>query len=165
MDYLDELLSIKSFREQQAESTLQVARVVLSDANRGEQKSEQTLSEFRNFARAREDAGYREILSRAVKVQDIFRLHEDIAILRATEAQHESELQKARLAREAAQQKHQAADLAAREARTSREKFTELVEQHHIGLAQQAERSEELEFEELAGIVREREQWSEEPDV
>jgi type III secretion protein O len=165
MDYLDELLSIKSFREKQADATLQIARVVLADANRGEQQSEHALSEFRQFAMAQEDAGYRNILSRAVKVQDIFRLHEDIAILRATEAQHESELQKARVAREAAQQKHQVADTAAREARTSREKFTELVEQHHTGLAKQAERAEELEFEELAGIVREREQWSEEPDV
>jgi len=165
MDQLGELLSIKRFREQQADATLQVARVVLTDAHRGEQHSERLLSEFRDYARQQEDAGYRAILSQPVKVQDIFRLHEDIAILRATEAQHESELQKARLARESAQQRHKDADTTAREARASRQKFTELVDQHQTGLAKAAERREELEYEELAGIVREREQWSEEPDV
>ena len=164
MEPLDELLSIKRFREQQADAALQVARAMLADANRTEQTSLQALSEFQDYARAQEDDGYRELLSRSVTVRDIFRLHEDIAILRATEAERESDLQKARLAREAAQQSHQAADTTSREARSGREKFSELVRQHSIGVARQAERAEELEFEELAGIVREREQWSETPD-
>jgi type III secretion protein O len=165
MVYLDELLSIKSFREQQADASLQVARTVLSDAHRGEQQRERELSEFQTFARREEDKLYRHILARPVKVSDIHRLHEDLAILRATEAQHQSELARARQSREAAQQRHHEAQDAARDARTTREKFTELVDRHHAGVSRAAERREELEFEELAGIVREREQWSEEPDV
>jgi len=165
MVYLDELLSIKSFREQQADASLQVARTVLSDAHRGEQQHERVLSEFQNFARREEDNLYRRVIARPVKVSDIHRLHEDLAILRATEAQHQADLARARQAHEAAQERHHDAQNAAREARTTREKFTELVDRHHAGVLQATERREELEFEELAGIVREREQWSEEPDV
>jgi type III secretion protein O len=165
MQPLDELLSIKRFREQQADAGLQVARGILSEAHRGEQQREHALAEFRDYARIEEDTLYRQVINRRVKVNDIFRLHEDLAILRAAEAQHEADLQNARSVREDAQKRHIEAQGTAREARTTREKFTELVTRHHAGVAKEAERREELEFEELAGIVREREQWSEEPDV
>jgi type III secretion protein O len=165
MEPLDELLSIKRFREQQADAGLQVARGELSEAHRGEQQRENALSEFRHYAKLEEESLYRRVLNRAIKISDIFRLHEDIAILRAGEAQHEADLRKAIALRESAQERHTEAQDTAREARTTREKFTELVTRHHAGIAREAERREELEFEELAGIVREREQWSEEPDV
>ena len=165
MKPLDELLSIKRFREQQADSALQVARGALSEAHRGEQQRELALTEFRNYASLEEASLYRRVINRAIKVNDIFRLHEDIAILRATEVQHEGDLKKATALRERAQVRHIEAQDTAREARATREKFTELVDRHHAGIAREAERREELEFEELAGIVREREQWSEEPDV
>lgn len=165
MEPLDELLSIKRFREQQADAGLQVARSALSEAHRGEQQRESALAEFRHYAKLEEESLYRRVINRPVKVNDIFRLHEDIAILRAGEAQHEADLRKASALRERAQVRHVEAQDTAREARTTREKFTELVNRHHAGVARGAERREELEFEELAGIVREREQWSEEPDV
>lgn len=165
MQPLDELLSIKSFREQQADAGLQVARVALSDAHRAELQRQHDLSEFLDYARLEEDSLYRQVISRPVKVAEIFRLHEDIAMLRAAEAEHEARLREARTARESAQLQHVEAQAVASNARRAREKFAEIVDQHHAGAARSAERREESEFEELAGIVRERDHGPEEPDV
>jgi type III secretion protein O len=47
-----------------------------------------------------------------------------------------------------------------RDASTAREKFVELARNFHILETREAERKEELELEEVASIVREREEWS-----
>lgn len=165
MAMLDELLSIKTFREQQAESRLQVARISLADAHRTEDLATDELARYQDYARQQEDAGYRALFERAVKVRDIAELHQDIAILRMTEQQYRRELDQARAQRESAQTDHQLADSAARDARTTREKFDELVARDHAVRARTAEYREELEYEELSAIVREREEWSETPDA
>ena len=164
MPMLDELLAIKQFREQQAEASLYVARSTLAEAHRTEQQAADDLDQYRSHARKQEDASYQALFARVVKVRDIAELHQDLAILRSTELQYRSELDQATAHREMAQQAHHTATQVAREARTIREKFVELVSRDQDARARNAEYRESLEYEELASIVRERDEAWESAD-
>ncbi len=158
MAMVDQLLFIKEFREQQAETALQKSRLALADARRQEELAQQELERF--IAQAREDelSWYRELCSRVVKLRDIESVQTDVAILRAQEAARAQQRDAAVTHREQAQSSFSQATQHMKEASTARNKFEEMARQHHALVAKEAERKEDLELEELASIVREREE-------
>ena len=165
MPVLDELLAIKTFRERQADAALQAARARLAEAHRIEDARRQALEQFASQAEADMNAWYQALFSRQVKVRDINDLHRDIAILRAEEEAYRRQHDEARKGLEGAQTGHLNATDTLREASTVRQKFLELAQRHNAAIAKELERREELEFEELASIVREREAFTTEENV
>ncbi len=165
MAVLDELLSIKDFRQRQADAALQAARARLAEAHRDEDRKRHDLERFTQQAEADMTAWYQALFSRQVKVRDINDLHLDIAILRAEEEAHRRVHDEALKGLQTAQQSHHSATDTLREATTVRDKFLELARRHNAALAKELERREELEFEELASIVREREAFTSEENV
>ena len=156
MAMIDELLFIKTFRERKAETALQRSRLVLVDAQRQEDNARQTLERFIEQATEDELRWYRELCARLVKQHDIEVVQQDVAIQRAEEQAHLRELEAAAAAHVSAQAAFNQATAVLRDASTSRSKFDELARLHHDAAAREAERVEELELEEVAGIVRER---------
>lgn len=165
MAVLDELLSIKDFRQRQADAALQAARARLAEAHRNEGRKRQELEQFARQAEADMNAWYQALFARQVKVRDLHELHLDIAILRAEEEAHRRLHDEALKGLQTAQHSHHSATDTLREATTVRDKFLELAQRHHAALAKALERKEELEFEELATIVREREAFTSEENV
>ncbi|MEK0416850.1 MAG: hypothetical protein RI949_856 [Pseudomonadota bacterium] len=158
MAMIDQLLTIKSFRERQAETALHKTRVELADAHRIEEVAEHDLHTFMRQAQEDEIRWFEELCSRVVKLRDIEEVQTDVAILRAEQAHKEQELEQAQARRAQAQSTFNQATQVMKEATTAREKFEELAQQHHAALGKEAERKEDLELEELASIVREREE-------
>ena len=156
MAMIDELLFIKTFRERKAETALQRSRLVLVDAQRQEDTARQTLERFIEQATEDELRWYRELCARLVKQHDIEVVQQDVAIQRAEEQAYLRELEAAAAAHVSAQAAFNQATTVLRDACTSRSKFDELARLHHDTVAREAERVEELELEEVAGIVRER---------
>lgn len=158
MAMVDQLLFIKTFRERQAETVLQRSRLSLAQAHQLEEQAQQELERF--IAQATEDElrWYRQLCERVVKLRDIEDVQTDVAILRAEEAERARARDAATQQREQAQSAFTQASEQMKEASTARNKFEELARQHHALVAKEVERKEDLELEELAGIVREREE-------
>ena len=161
---VDQLLFIKEFREQKAETELQKSRVQLTEAHRVEDEAARTRDEFVDFARREELRWYDDLCSRLVTVRDITHVQEDVATLRVTERDHETAVERAAARRAEAQTQFSTATQVRRDAQAAREKFVELATSFHALAAREAERREELELEELAGQRREREEWGEAVD-
>lgn len=159
MAMLDELLFIKRFREQQAESRAFSSRAELAQARRHEDEASKLLEQFRRQAQADEQTWYQALYARPVKLRQITRVQEDVILLRASERAHEQALEQAAAQRAAAQQRYAEASQRMREARAVREKFVELVRRENLAASREHERREELEFEELASTRRDREDW------
>lgn len=158
MAMVDQLLFIKTFRERQAETVLQRSRLSLAQAHQLEEQAQHELERF--IAQATEDElrWYRQLCERVVKLRDIEDVQTDVAILRAEEAERARARDAATQQREQAQSAFTQASQQMKEASTARNKFEELARQHHALVAKEVERKEDLELEELAGIVREREE-------
>lgn len=159
MAMVDELLYIKSFREQQAETDLQRSRADLRIAHAAEDDARIERDEFARQAQEDELRWYRELCEKLVRVRDIEDVQLAVAGLRQREAHLQQVLEQRERDREQSQQRfHQASDHL-RQASTARSKFEELAREHHLAVSREAERKEEMELEELAGVVREREEW------
>ena len=159
MSVLDELLFIKRFREQQAESALLRARAELAQSRMAEERARELLEQFRARARADELAWYQALCERPVKLRDITRVQEDVSMLRAGERSHEQSFEQASQVRDKAQTVHAQATDRMREASAVREKFVELVRRENLAMTRELERREELEYEELSSVRRDREDW------
>ena len=160
MAILDELLFIKTFREKKAETVLQKSRGALLEAHRREDLADSTLTRFVDQAVLDEDRWYRALCARTVLLRDIAEVQQDVAILRATEQVHAKALDQARSVRESAAAANVKATAALREASAVRQKFVELARTYNEALGREAERKEELEMEEVASVVRERDEWT-----
>ncbi len=160
MAMVDELLYIKSFREQQAETALQRSRAELRVAREAEEHARQERDEFARRAVEDELRWYRELCERVVRVRDIEDVQVAVAGLRQQEAHLQQALEMKESEREQSQDRFKQAGEHLRVASTARNKFEELAKQHHLAVSKEAERKEELELEELAGVVRDREEWS-----
>ena len=163
MAMVDELLYIKTFREQQAETALQRSRTELRLAHQAEDVARDERDEFARQAVEDELRWYRELCERLVKVRDIEDVQLAVSMLRMREIEFEKALEAKQREREQAQQVFHTASDHLKQASTARNKFEELARQHHVAVARESERKEEMELEELAGIVREREEWAPEP--
>jgi type III secretion protein O len=159
MSMLDELLFIKRFREQQAETLVFRSRADLAQARRAEDEASALLERFRVQAQADEQAWYQALCERPVKLREITRVQEDVSMLRAAERAHEQSLEQAGAQRASAQQAYAEASQRMRDASAVREKFVELVRREHLAASREHERREELEFEELSSVRRDREDW------
>jgi type III secretion protein O len=160
MAMIDELLFIKTFREHKAETELQKSRARLGIAAQSERDAQQALEDFVAQATADELRWYQELCSRVVKPRDIADVQNDVAGLRQKELEHNGQWQAAQQHHVKAKDEFQGATTRMRDASTARQKFFELARNHHSAVAREVERKEELELEELANVVREREEWS-----
>ena len=163
MDMIDELLFIKKFREHKAETEMQKSRAHLGVAVQAEQDAQQILTDHIAHATAKELRMFTELCTRIVKPRDINDVHSEIAMLKFQEQTHQQELQNRQEQHVKARQVFDVDIRKMREASTAREKFVELAQNFHTMAAREAERKEELELEEVASLLREREEWSVEP--
>lgn len=161
MAMVDELLFIKNFREQKAEKDMLRTRLDLQQAHSLQSKAQNSLQGFREQAQQDELRWYGALCARLVKPREILAVHEDVAILRATEAQLAVHLEQALAAHEAAQQHFVKATDLHRKATTAKNKFVELAQNFHAAEARESERREEMEIEEVAGQLRLRDPMSE----
>jgi type III secretion protein O len=156
---IEDLLFIKTFRERKAETELQKSRATLVLAQVAEKQAQSSLDEYIAYATQQEQQWYEGLYARLVKPRDIMAVHQDVAILRAEERAHEEDLAQAKHKHNQALDHMHQSTVNLREASTARQKFVELARAHHLLAAQEAERKEELELEEVASIRREREDW------
>jgi type III secretion protein O len=163
MAMVDELLFIKEFRERKAETDLQKSRARLGVAAQSERSAEQVLQAHIEQSLAEELRLYADLCARIVKPRDIANVQQDVADMRTQEMAHQQNLETAQQQHRVAQDDFQMSTRKMREASTAREKFVELARTHHMLVAREAERKEDLELEELASVVREREEWGGEP--
>ena len=154
MGMVHQLLYIKDFHQKKAEMTLQSARMAMQQAKQQEDLARETLASFQEHAQREELAWFDDLCSRVVKVRDIQKVQADVAQLRATENDHVQSWQLAQQQHVHASDSHQQANSAKKEADKVREKFIELVRLQDQSDANEAERKEELELEELAGNLR-----------
>jgi type III secretion protein O len=159
MTMIDELLFIKEFRERKAETELQKSRLQLRLAVSAEQEAEQTLNDFIEHATQEEFRMFEDLCSRIVNPRDITDVHAEVSALKAQELSHREGLLTRQQQHMQARQVFDVDTRKMRDASTAREKFGELARTHRVSVAREAERKEELELEELASIVREREEW------
>jgi type III secretion protein O len=159
MAMIDELLFIKKFRESKAEMELQKSRARLVVAVQAEDQAQHTLEHFIAHASAEELRLYADLCSRIVKLRDINDVHTEVASLKHREQDLQQTLQGCQQQHVQARQEVEASTQKMRDASAAREKFMELARNHHTLEAREAERKEELELEEVASIVREREDW------
>lgn len=159
MAMVDELLYIKTFREQQAETALQRSRADLRLAHAAEDQARTDRDDFARQAVEDELRWYRELCERLVTVRDIEDVQLAVAGLRQREAQLQQMLEERQRQRQDSQQRFHQASEHLKQASTARSKFVELAREHHLAVSREAERKEEMELEELAGVVREREEW------
>ena len=154
MGMVHQLLFIKDFHQKKAEMALQTARMSLQAAKHQEEQANNTLATFQEHAKREELSWFEDLCSRLVKVRDIQMVQADVAQLRATENMHLQNLQQAQQHHMQASDTHQEANHAKKEADKVREKFTELVRLQDLTDANEVERKEELELEELSGNLR-----------
>lgn len=154
MAMVDELLFIKNFREQKAEKDMLRTRLDLQQAHHRQEKAEDTLQVFRVQAQQDEVRWYGELCTRLVKPREILAVHEDVAVLRSTEAHLAVRLEQALAEHEVAQQHYASATDQHRLATMAKNKFIELVQNVHAAEARERERREEMELEEVAGQLR-----------
>jgi len=159
MAMLDELLFIKEFRERKAETELQKSRLRLGSAAQAEREAEKTLQTYVEQATAEEIRLYADLCVRIVKPRDIADVQGEVAAMRLQEMQHQQALESAEQQHVMAKDDFQVSTRKMRDASTAREKFVELARTHHMLEARESERIEDLELEEVASIVREREEW------
>ena len=159
MAMIDELLFIKKFRERKAETELQKSRARLGAAALSEKEAETVLQGHIEQSLAEELRLYADLCVRIVKPRDIADVQGEVAAMKMQEISHQQSLETAQQQHVVAQDDFQLSTRKMRDASTAREKFVELARNHHILVAREAERKEDLELEELASVVREREEW------
>src|SRR5262245_22461143 len=95
MSIFDELLSIKEFREDQAEVGLKKAQNEVTHARRAHDELEALLQAFRKEAQEKEAQWYARLCANVVKLRDITDVREDVAMLREGERQRQDKTDKA----------------------------------------------------------------------
>ena len=163
MGMLDELLYIKTFRKDQAETALLVARAQLAHAHRVEDEARQRLSRFQTQAEQDERAWYQDLCSRLVRPREIAEVQLEVAILRAEEQARIEALAQAGRERTQAQSHYTGAADTLQVASATRSKFEELAAPHHATERRELERREEQELEEVAGHPRRRDDEETQP--
>ena len=154
MGMVDELLFIKEFREKKAEKHMLRTRLDLQQAHHRQQKADDDLQVFRIQAQQEEIRWYEQLCSRVVKPREILSVHEDVAALRAEEANLAVTLEQALADHETAQQHYAMAADQHRMATAAKNKFMEVAQTLQAEEARERERIEELELEEVAGQLR-----------
>lgn len=165
MTVFTELLAIKRYREQQAETAMQRERSLRDSASQAHREAQQALMDFRHFAAQREASLYAGLYRHPVRVSAINHVlasvramqeHDDTLQNRVDAAQTKLDEAQARFAH--AREQHQRAVRAT-------EKFIELSDIHRDAARREGERHEDLEMEEVASMMRDQDEWSNHEEV
>jgi type III secretion protein O len=160
MSMLHELLAIKTFRTDKAESAVGRQRVSVGVAEAHKLDTEQTLHRFVESARAHEQSLYGDLCTRVVKLRDIEIVQQEIVMLRNQEHRHRENLEKAEQARIAEHEALQVCRAQHAAAVRIKEKFVQLAGVYSQELAHEAERKEAAELDETNERRRERIDWN-----
>ena len=159
MNVYGELLSIKAFRENKADLAVMRQRGVLAEAQAGRDSALDALTRFRDYARQHEDALYRDLCSRLVRLREIENVQLAVVDLRTGEQQRESQLDAAERLREQEAATLEERKLQRAQATRQKEKFVELAQVHASELVAALERKEDAEMEEASEVRRDRADW------
>lgn len=159
MKMLRDLLAIKRFREGQAETAMRQQRLALVQAQEERQAAEALLARLLAEGVIAEHNLYEDLCARLVRLTDIEAVQQAVAALRLREQQQQEALEAAERQQETAQQAFDQARLRHKEAARQTSKFVDLASSFAALDAQESERREDLEMEEAASVVREREDW------
>lgn len=161
MSIFNDLLDIKAFRERKAETEVTRARGEVQVRVRDHAAAQQALEAWRIEAIERELALYGDLCSRIVKLRDIEAVQQEVGSFRQTEQAREEALLKAEQLVEAARAAMTRAAELLLEATRMKEKFVELADDYAQSLRLEDERKEDLEMEEAASTMRQREELEE----
>jgi type III secretion protein O len=159
MSIFVELLSIKKFREGQAQVVVQKAEGEVVRARREHDQQQSALEAFRAQARRQEAQWYAELCSGPVKLRAINDVRENVSYLRADERRKEETTGQAERALEGATQRSKAARVDLRRATAVKDKFVELATNVAEEAARELQRKEDAEMEEASSVRRERQEW------
>ena len=159
MSVFRDLLRIKTFRENQAESRVRQARAVALDAQQAREAAEALLARLLREGHETEHRLYRELCERIVRLREIEDVQQAVVGLRQRETAQEDAVQAARGEETRTEQLLTAARDAHKEANRQKTKFIDLSNDYALSSAREAERKEDLEMEEAASVRREREDW------
>ncbi|HVL10233.1 MAG TPA: YscO family type III secretion system apparatus protein [Burkholderiaceae bacterium] len=129
MNTLDELLSLKQFRENEAEREVMRSVNALERCEAARDQCEQALDAFRVYAREKELAMYADLCTRTVELGEIEDVQHAVTRLREEEAAHADAVAQARAEEEAARDALAQARTAHLGAVRMTQKFAELVQQ------------------------------------
>jgi type III secretion protein O len=160
-----ELLSIKRFREGQAELRVARERTTHQQAELARVAAQETLERYRIEARERELGMYADLCRRVVKLRDIEDVMQGVATLRATEHEREQDVVRADEHVQATLKALANARESHRLATRMTEKFVELAQVHLDQHLREQEYKEDQEMEEAASVRRDREDWEEHAEV
>ena len=159
MSVFRDLLRIKTFRENQAESRVRQARAVALDAQQAREAAEALLARLLREGHETEHRLYRELCERIVRLREIEDVQHAVVGLRQREAAQHDAVQSALGDEQRTEQALAAAREVHRQANRQKTKFIDLSRDYDLGRAREAERKEDLEMEEAASVRREREDW------
>lgn len=159
MSIFQSMLTIKRFRESQAELAVARERQQHALAQRKREEAEQRLAECRDHAERTEMSLYGDLCGRVVQVRDIEDVLQDVAALRQAVQQHEQQLDHAHADFERAVQALAQTREQHRLASRMTEKFVELARNHLAEQVRAMEYREDMEMEEAASVARERDDW------
>lgn len=154
MTIADELLKIKTYREDKAERAVLAQARVLAEATQERDGAERRLREYRDYAAEQERRMYAGLFARAVHMRDIEHVHGQVRSLNQREREHDAELQEAEARRVDEVQQLEIAQDAHALARRKRDKFAELADEFRHEARAEIERRDDAEIEEVAGTSR-----------
>lgn len=149
MKIIEDLLRIKTHRENQAETHLSQASRLLHSAMEAVRKAHLELDQAHALHDVRKDALYEDLFSRLVLRGDIDIAHAELEKMDAAIKQCEKELESARHEQSRAEENRERMRIMYRNAFRAREKYTELS--HHVQLEKTKVelKKEDMESEEL----------------
>lgn len=152
----DEMLAIKRFREQQAELALLRQRQRRAQAEDQADAARVTLEKYQDWAQEHERTLFRELCERIVRPRDIHEVLGKVAEMKLSENQYVHALETARETLE--EEIVVLGERRSEHAQTVRMtgKFLELAQSYWDEVAQQQNRTEDGELEEVASLLWER---------
>jgi type III secretion protein O len=154
MGMLDELLHLKSFREEKAERAVGAGREAVTHAARQEQQAHDALTDYRDWSDRHERQLYDEICRRPVQPRELEWLREDVNALRTKEGELDKLVQQAGQHRGEAETALESLHRVHAEATRVRDKFQQLADADADAERVETERREEAEAEERSPAPR-----------
>lgn len=157
MSVFNELLRIKVFRERKAETEVSRARSEVQLRIRDHEAAQHALEAWRMEAVERELALYADLCRRIVKLREIEEVQVEVSGFRQVEYSREDAVAQAEQRMQAAREEMTLAAKRLLEASRMREKFVDLADDYAQSIRLEEERKEELELEEAASTMHQRE--------
>ncbi len=159
MKMLRDLLAIKRFREGQAETAVRQQRQAFLQAQQERMDAQTLLARLLAEGALAEQQLFQDLCARIVRLRDIEEVQQAVVALRQREREQKNALESAQRQQQAAQEHLDQARQIHQEAARQTSKFIDLASRFATLDALASERREDLEMEEAASLVREREDW------